>query len=184
VPELAGGMRVVLKTANAPETVVAPLRQAIRTLDAEIPVAGVTTMAERLKVSLQEARFLAWLVGLFGALAAVVAGVGVYGLMSYSVTMRRAEMGLRQALGARPQEILSLVLREGLAIAAAGIAAGVLLTLAIAPAVNALFFNVRGSNPLVLAATAAAVVALTIVATWVPARRATRASPLAALRSE
>ena len=183
-PGLGGGMNVVLKTATTPESLVDPLRGAIRELDPDIPVAGVTTMSGMVASTLQEPRFLASLVGLFAALALIVAIVGVYGLMSYSVTSRRSEIGVRLALGADRSSIFGLVLRDGLLLVAIGVGIGAAVGFWLAPAIDALLFGIPATDPATYALAAATLVLVAAIATIIPARRATRVSPVGALRGE
>jgi predicted permease len=184
LPELAGGMNLVLRTSSGPEQVAQPLRDAVRGIDPDIPVAGLTTMAATVRGTLDEPRFLASLVAVFAALAAIVAAIGVFGLMAYVVAGRRGELGVRVALGAARGDIFSLVIGDGVRLALAGIALGVGGGLALAPALEPLLFGVRAADPATFAATAAGVIVVALVATAVPARRAMRVDPAATLKTE
>jgi len=182
VPELRGGLNIVLETATAPEGLIQPLRVAVREIDPDIPVTGAAPMTDLVAQSIEEPRFLAFIVGLFAMLAVVVAAVGIYGLMSYQVTERRTEMGVRLALGASRMEIFRLVLKDGLTLAALGVVLGVLAALALTPALGALLFGVPATDPWTFAATVVGVLVVAAVASLIPARRATRVQPVEALR--
>jgi predicted permease len=184
VPQLSNAMAVVLKTATTPDSLAQPLRQVVRDLDPDLPVSNVATMASRLAASIDQPRFLAFLVGLFAALAVAIAVVGLYGLMAYAVTERRREIGVRLALGAGSREILRLVLGDGLRLAAAGIAIGAAGAAILAPAVRGLLFGVPPADPLTFAITTAGLFAVAIAAAAVPARQALRVDPVAALRGD
>ena len=180
-PELAGGTNLVLKTATAPESLIPAVRAAIREIDPDIPVAGITTMAALVADSLGESRFLAFLVALFAGLAVLVAAVGVYGLMSYAVNERRQEIGVRVALGAARFSIFRMVIGEGLRLVLIGVAVGVAGGLALAPYLTTLLFGIGPADVVTFSATAALLIGIALVAALVPARRATRVSPIAAL---
>jgi putative ABC transport system permease protein len=183
-PQLAGGMSLVLKTATSPESLVPALRSAIREIDPDIPVAGVTTMSALVADSLGESRFLAWLVTLFAGLAVLVAAVGVYGLLSYAVNERRQEIGVRVALGAERISIFGLVIGQGLRLVLLGVALGVAGGLVVAPALGSLLFGVRPADPATFAVTVLVLLGVAFLAALVPARRATRVDPIVALRGD
>jgi putative ABC transport system permease protein len=184
VPSQAGGMNLVLKTAVPAETLTQPLRRTILALDPDLPVAAMTTMESVVDESLSESRFLALLVGVFAGLATLVAVIGVYGLMSYAVTSRRAEIGVRVALGAERRAIFGLVMTEGVRLALVGVGIGVAASVLLAPLLDTLLFGVRPADPLTIATMAAAFVAIAMLAAAVPARRATQVNPIVALRGE
>ena len=124
------------------------------------------------------------LLSIFGGLALVLAMIGVYGVMSYSVTQRAQEIGIRMALGARSSDVLVLVLKQGLMIAAGGALLGMLLSAALGQAVSSLLFGISGSDPLTLAGVSVALTFVTLLACYIPARRASRVDPLVALRND
>jgi putative ABC transport system permease protein len=123
-----------------------------------------------------------WLLGAFAAAALVLAAIGIYGLLAYSVEQRRQEMGIRRALGAQPTDILRLVLREGLILTLAGIATGLAGALAINRAIAALLFRVSPTDPVIFAGMALLFVAVALIASYLPARRALEVEPLVAIR--
>ena len=184
VPELAGGMNLVVKTAIPPDQLIQPLTQAVRSVDPDVPLAQVAPLADRVSGSISEPRFLAFIVGLFAALAVILAAVGVYGLMSYAVTERRTEIGVRLALGAGSRQIFALVLGDGLRLALAGMVVGLAGALALTPLVRSMLFSVPATDPVTFVATALGLAAIATVATILPARRAMRIDPIRTLRGE
>jgi ABC-type antimicrobial peptide transport system permease subunit len=160
------------------------LRQAIQQVDPRLPVRSINTADELLNRTLDRDRLLAFLAGLFGALALAIAAVGIYGLLSYEVTKRTNEVGIRMALGATRSSILALVLREVLLVCAVGITLGSIAALACSRLVEKVVFGIEPRNPLLLAAAAAILVLVALVAAWFPARRAASVDPMLALRHE
>ena len=177
------GMTVVLRGDNA-ASLAGPLRQAVASIDHNVAVIGLSTMSQVLDDSIGQPRFLAMLAGAFAALALVLAGVGIYGVMSYAVSHRTVEIGLRMALGATAREIFQLVIGDGLRVAALGVAIGIGGAVAVARSLSSLLFGVAPGDPLVLAGVSAALVLVAAAASFVPAWRATRLDPMMALRSE
>jgi len=141
-------------------------------------------MAPLMDETIRTQRMLMIVLGLFAALALVLSIIGVYGVMSYSVTQRRREIGIRVAVGARLDQILALVLGESLRLAALGVAIGVAASLAAARLLRGLIFGVSESDPMTLVAVAALLVVVTVAASFVPAWRATRVDPMEALRDD
>jgi len=132
----------------------------------------------------QEPRFRATLIAVFALLALVLAAVGVYGLISYTVTQRTREIGIRVALGAAPRQVLVPVVREGLVLAIAGVAIGLAGALAASRALSAFLFGVRATDPLTFGAVALLLLAVAVLASYVPSRRALKVDPIIALRAE
>jgi putative ABC transport system permease protein len=182
-PELAGGTNVVLKTAAAPESMAPALARAVRDIDADVPVARLAPLSDRVKASIEEPAFLARITGGFAALALLLAALGVYGVMSYAVTQRLPEMGVRLALGARPSAIFRMVFADGLRLTAIGLALGVAAAIALGPVVEAVLFGVPARDPVTFAVTTTLLLGAAAVATFVPARRATAVDPADTLRS-
>ena len=180
------GMRMAVRTAGDPHALVAPIRAAIRDIDPGVGTYQVYTMDELMgqSQSVFLRRYPLVLVGSFAAVALVLALVGTYGVISYAVAQRLRELGIRIALGARPGAIRWLVLRHAGVLAATGIAAGVAATVALSRLAASLMYGVRGGEPAILAGVAALLGAMALAAALVPARRATRASPLLALKAE
>ena len=176
------GTIVILKSAN-PAQLAAPLRAAVSSVDRNIPVSGITTLSEMVGDSIAQPRFVATLAVAFAALALALAAIGLYGVMAYAVSQRTTEIGVRMALGATPGEVFRLVIKDGLRLAALGIALGVAGSLLVAQWLTALLFGVQPGNPTTLALTAAVLLFVSAFASFVPARRATRVDPMVAIRS-
>ena len=181
-PEL--GTNVVLKTVGKPESLAGPLRQAVRDLDPDIPVSGITAMSTVVADSIDQPRFFAVLVGVFAVLALALAIVGIYGVVSYTVAQRTAEIGVRMALGAGRRDVLALVLGDGLKLTALGVLMGIAAAAAASASLTSLLFGVEALDPATFGAMTAILGAASIMACVVPARRATRVDPMVALRTE
>lgn len=160
------------------------VRSLVASLDAELPVFHVRSMASVLVQSTNEPRFYAELLGAFAGLALLLSTLGVFSLISYSVAQRRQELAVRIALGAQRTDLLALVFGEGIALTAGGIAAGIAVSLVATRALRGLLFGVEPHDPLVLAGTASLLAAVALAATLIPAVRASRTSPAAAFRAQ
>ena len=178
-----GILGVVVRT-RAPEAMIAPLRQALLALDHDLPPTVEATMTSLMDETVRTQRMLMVLLGLFAGVALMLATIGVYGVMSYTVTQRRREIGIRVAIGARLGQILGLVLGESLRLAALGVGIGVAAALAIGRLGKSLLFGVRASDPLTLGAVAGLLVVVSLAASLLPAWRATRVDPMEALRDD
>jgi predicted permease len=175
---------VIVKAAGDPGQVLSAARRVIREIDPSLPVAMIRTMDDVLEEVQSRPRFLALMLTLFSALALALAAVGIYGVVSYSVARRTAEFGIRMALGARPADVFALVLREGLALTAVGLAIGAGGALMLGRWLEALLFDVSRFDAGTFAAMGSILGAVTLFACWAPARRATAVDPVRALRSE
>ncbi|HKW57383.1 MAG TPA: ABC transporter permease [Candidatus Acidoferrum sp.] len=184
-PELVySGMTIIARTANDPLSLVSASRGAVKQLDSDLPISSVATMDQLLSNSLARARFTMLLLGIFAALALVLAAVGIYGVIAYSVSQRTQEFGIRMALGAQQGEVLRLVLSQGAKLTFAGIAIGVVAALALTRLMSSLLFGVSASDPLTFVGVALVLALVALAACYVPARRATRTDPMVALRYE
>jgi putative ABC transport system permease protein len=177
-------MTVIVRTAGDPGRLAAAVRNQVWALDREQPVYDVKTLDELFAGSVAPRRFIMLLVTLFSAFALVLAALGIYGVVSYSVNERTREIGIRMALGARRGEVLGLIVAQGLVLALIGIAAGLAGAYAVTRAMTGLLYGVRPMDPLTLAAVSSLLMAVALVATLVPARRASRIDPTVALRYE
>jgi predicted permease len=180
----SAAMSLVLRTAGDPAAVVAPAREAIRSLDPDVPISNVVTLRQLVGGSVARTRYAGSLLGGFAALALVIAVVGIYGVMSYLVTQRARELGVRIALGARPRDILRLVLREGLRLSALGAGLGLLAAFGATRVLGRLLYEVSPADPLTYAGVTLLLIAVVLVTCYIPARRATRVDPMVALRTE
>jgi putative ABC transport system permease protein len=177
-------MSLAIRTPGSPTGLVEEVKKQVWSLDRQIPVSDILSMESLMAVSLAQERFNMLLLGLFAALALTLAAVGIYGLMAYSVSQRTHEIGLRMAIGARPRDILHLVLADGAKLAFLGIAIGVATALALTRLMATLLFEVQPTDPPTFAAVAVLLALVGLVACYIPARRATRVDPMVTLRYE
>jgi predicted permease len=175
---------VVARTRTDPMAAAAAVRDRIHAIDPALPVAGMMPMTAVVADSIASDRFIAVLLALFGALALGLAAIGIYGVMSYAVSQRTREIGLRMALGAGRGDVLRMVAREALRLSAIGIAIGLVTAAAATRALGQLLYGVSSGDPVTFAAVAAVVVVTALAASYFPARRASRVDPMAALRTE
>jgi putative ABC transport system permease protein len=179
-----GFLQVVLRTTGNPLAIAEPARRAVVAVDPNVPLFQVQTLKQRVGASVAQARFLTLLLALFAAVAVLLAAVGIYGVVAYAVAQRTRELGIRMALGARGDDVLWLVLRQGVALAAAGTAIGLAGALLTTRALGRLLYQVTPSDPAILLAGTLALIAVASLASWLPARRAARTDPVEALRAE
>src|SRR5256714_14926140 len=177
-------MTLVVRTKGEPQSVAAAVREQIRALDANLPVADVKTLRDQLDLSLFPSRVAAWTLGGFGVLALLLAAIGIYGVVSYSVAQRTREIGVRMALGAKEKHVLRLVLGQGLFVIAVGLALGLLLAVASTRVIVGFLYGVGAAEPLPFAGVPLLLGFVALVASYIPARRATKVDPLKALRYE
>jgi len=176
------GMSVVLKTGIEPTQVAAQVRSAVQQLDPEQPLTDVRTMEQWVDRSLAIRRAPTTLLAIFGAVALLLSAIGIYGVLAYGVTQRVREFGIRQALGANRQAILSLVLAQGLMRVGIGMALGLAGALALSKYLESMLFGVSSRDVPVFAAVTVVLFAVALLACYLPARRATRIDPMVALR--
>jgi putative ABC transport system permease protein len=184
-PQLAySAMTLTVRTAGDPLPLAAAVERAIRTLDKDQPVSDVRTMNQWVAKSLAQARFSSTLLTTFAALALLLAAIGIYGVMSYAVSQRTPEIGIRLALGADTRDILAMIVGAAVRLAAIGLAIGVALALALSRTLTSLLYETTGTDPLTFAAVVGVLGAVAIVASYLPARRAARIPPVDALRCQ
>jgi putative ABC transport system permease protein len=177
-------MYLVVRGRDRVETLLPSIRREVRALDPSIPLASVMTMEHIVDTALSQPRFTSALFTIFSLLALILAAVGIYGVLSYLVTQRTREIGIRMAIGAAPRDVSRLVLLRGVLLAGTGVAIGALGALALGRTVAVLLYEVPPHDPLTLAAGAFVLLVVAAIASVIPARRATRVDPVVALRAE
>ena len=177
-------MQFAIRTKADPASVAAGAREAIRSVDADLPIAKLTSLETLLDASMTQPRFTMLLLAAFGGLALVLASVGIYGVISYAVAQRTREFGIRLALGAQPGRVFSIVVGQGVRIAGIGILLGLIAAAVVTRVMASLLFGVRPMDPLTFAAVPLLLIGVASLACYVPARRATRVDPMVALRYE
>ena len=177
-------MFLAVRTAGDPAGLTNAIRKQVRQMDPEQPIYAVNTMEELLDASVAQPRLNLVLLGLFAGLALLLAAVGIYGVLAYSVTQRTREIGIRLALGAQPNDALLLVVRQGLALALVGIGLGLAGALVLTRFIATLLFGVTPTDPLTYTAVSVLLLAVALAASYIPAVRATRVDPIVALRYE
>jgi putative ABC transport system permease protein len=178
------GMTLVISTGVEPGSLTRAVESAIRNVDPTQPVFGVKTMERVVSDSLSNQRLYAWLLGVFAGLALILASAGIYGVMSYLVTQRTREFGVRMALGAGTGDVLRMVLREALMLIAAGVAIGLGGAFAVTRVLSNFLYGVKAIDLPTFAGVSAILIAVALLATYLPARRATKVDPMVALRYE
>ncbi len=175
---------VYTRTAGDPKTVFASVRREVNNLDPALPVTGLRTMEDQIDESLSTQRAMAGLSAFFGILATLLAAIGLYGVMAYTVTRRTREIGIRLALGADRFSLLKLVLREVAILTVAGVLIAIPVSLAITRLVRSVLYGIVPNDPLSIAAAVVLLASVALLAGYIPAERATRVDPLTALRYE
>jgi putative ABC transport system permease protein len=177
-------VNLVIRTQGDPLSLVGGVRKEVNALDPDQPIAAIRPMTEWVAMSAAGARYRTTLLGLFALLAMILAATGIYGVMSYSVAQRTQEIGVRMALGARPLDVLKLVVRQGMMLALIGVIVGLAGALALTRVMSSLLFGVTERDPITFVAVAALLIVVAFISCFVPAHRATRVDPLIALRYE
>src|SRR5439155_3172542 len=177
-------MDIVVRTDGSPDSLLAAIRQRVHQLDAELALANVRTMDEWLSNSAAQPRLNTELLSIFASVAVVIASIGIYGVLAYSVSQRTGEIGLRMALGATPSAVLGLIVSEGMKIALLGIGIGLIGGLALGRTVSSLVFGVPVRDPATFTGVAVMLASVALWACVIPALRAAAGDPIAALRYE
>ena len=180
----ANNLCMAVRTEGEPISLTASIRSELQKLDPSLPVYSFTTMAQQVARQTMQSRFSAWLLGIFGALALALSAVGIYSVMAYAVEQRTQEVGIRMALGARAGDVLKLVIRQGMRLALLGVALGTGAALVLTQLMKGLLFGVAAADPATYAGIAFLLMAVALLACWIPARRATKVDPLVALRCD
>jgi putative ABC transport system permease protein len=175
---------LVVRSGGPTQPLVSSVREIVRKLDPDLPMTNILSMDEVVSTSLAQPRLTARLVGAFAFIALVLAAIGIYGVMAYSVTQRKHEMAIRIALGANPSSILKLIVKQALTLIIAGVALGMVATLGVTRLFAAILFQVSARDPYTLAAVAGSLIAVGMLACYLPAQRAMSVDPITALRDE
>jgi putative ABC transport system permease protein len=178
------GLSLVLRTVNDPRATISTLRSAVRSLDPNQPVVRIRTMEENISTNVSEPRFRTILLCIFALSALLLAVIGLYGLMMYTTVQRVPEFGIRMTLGATPDEILNMVLSQGLKLAVTGVVLGIAGAYAVSRVLTKFLFHVAAGDPLTYVLVALLLVVVALGACWIPARRAMKVDPITALRYE
>jgi putative ABC transport system permease protein len=175
---------LIVRSPGNPQPLVAAVRAQIAAVDPNLPVTGIASMEQVVGTSVAQPRLIAQFVGVFAGFALLLSAIGIYGVMAYSVSARKQEMGIRMSLGASPRDILKLVVGQGMRLALIGVGLGVAASLALTRLIATLLFGVHATDPLAFGLAALALVATALLACYLPARRATRVDPIVVLRYE
>jgi ABC-type antimicrobial peptide transport system permease subunit len=177
-------MTLVVKSGQDPATLAGPIRQQIRALDPNLPVADVRTMSDVVGATLSTPRFTGVLLGTFAVLALILSAIGIYGVLSYVVSRRTREIGIRVAIGAQRAQVLRLILRSGLSLALAGVVIGIVVAAAASQLMRGMLHDVQPMDPFAFLAAIVLLSSIAALASLVPAWRASRVDPVVVLKGE
>ncbi len=184
LPYLANGMWWVVRSTAIPDSLTTPVRAAVQAADSEVAASSIAPLERFVTEAAALRRFNAWLIGLFGVAALLLAALGIYGVIAFSITQRRREIGLRMVLGASPGSVLRLVVMEGMVLAGAGISAGILASLALSRWTSGLLYGVGASDAITLCEASGVLLGVALLASYIPARQVMLVDPIVALRYE
>jgi putative ABC transport system permease protein len=182
--QLSRGMALAVRTTGDPTSLTAAVRNAVREVDKDQPVSQVQTMAQVVAGAVASQKFATWLLGIFATTALLLAALGIYGVMAYSVTQRTHEIGIRMALGAAQRDVLRLIVGQGMRLTIIGVALGLVGAFLTMRAMTSLLYGVSAKDPLTYGGVALLLALVALVACLIPARRATKVDPMIALRYE
>jgi putative ABC transport system permease protein len=177
-------MNIVLKTAAPPASLAAAVKSDVYAVDPNLPVSNVRTLEDVVAESISQPRFYMVLLTIFAAIALALAAIGIFGVLSYAVSQRTREIGIRMALGAQGGSVIGLIVRQAMLLALCGVALGIAGALFLSQTLRKMLFNVEPTDPLTFAAVAVLLAAVALLASYLPARRATRVDPVVALKGE
>jgi predicted permease len=177
-------MNLLIRTSGEPTQLAETVRNEIRAIDKTVLVYGVSTLESQIAKSVAERRFQTWLMTLFSGVALLLAAIGIYGLLHQSVALRTREIGTRMALGAQRRDVLTLIVRQGMALAVFGIGLGCLAAFGVTRLLTSLLFGVTPTDPMTFIAAPALLIVVGLIACCLPAYRATKVDPITALRHE
>jgi putative ABC transport system permease protein len=180
----SGGMTVILKASGDPNQLIAAARQQVKAIDPDQPIYSVRTMNEIRAESVAPERLNLTLLSIFAGIALVLAVVGIYGVMSYAVTQRTHEIGIRMAIGAQPRDVFKMVMGQGMLLALVGVACGLVGAFALTRLMTTMLFGVAPTDPATFASIAVLLTSVALIACYVPGRRATKVDPVVSLRYE
>ena len=180
----ASGVGLIVRTTVDPAAAVSGIREALRRVDPNLPLGEVATLEQVRENTLAFASRPAWVIGVFAAIAALLASLGIYGVIAHTVSERTREVGIRIALGARPRDVVSQVLRDAMTMVITGLAIGLVAAYAVTGTLESLLFDVEPLDPLAMTMASVSLVVVALIAALVPASRAARVQPLAVLRDQ
>jgi len=175
---------LVVNTSVEPQSMINTIRREVERLDANLPLYDVKTMSEHMRLSLFPLQAGAWVAGVFALLALLLAGLGIYGVMAYTVSQRTREIGLRMALGARGGDVMRLVVRQGMWLALVGLAIGLAGALALTRLMSSVLYGVSATDVVTFAGVTLLLGSVVLIACYLPARRAAKVDPMIAIRCE
>ena len=178
------GLTLHVKTTTDPQTVAEQLRAELKAIDPHLPLYNIKTLSSEIDLSLVQERLVTWLSAAFGLLATLLTALGLYGVLTFSVARRTREIGIRVALGAQRRDVFRLIMIRGVILVGVGVAVGLGASFAFSRFIGSILFGVQPNNVMTLAGVAAGLIAVALLACYIPARRATKVDPMVALRYE